>query len=590
MTRTALRAGLALIALAAVGAGNPARRGPEVDLRRPDPDQVTVSVVSGGEPLEWTGARLAGGDLNGDGLGDLVIAAPGGSDDRPSRRGRIYVLFGSLEPPARAIDLTIRYAPSVVPGGAIVSAREKIMMTQADVVIDGADDFDHLGISLIVTDLDADGFADIVAGAPRADGPADRRPDCGEVYVLHGAAIWPRRIDLAVPDAGLRAIRIIGAGIGDGLGASLAAADLDGDGRADLAMGAPGTGGKAGAMGALGIGAAVVVSAPDGGAAWPPLLDLAAPAGQARWVLRGTGAGDQAGYALATGDFDGDGIHDLAVGARGADGPGRPDAGEVSLIFGGTGLRPGLILARDADMTVRAADIGDLGGHSVLFGDLDGDGRDDLLVGVEFADGHRNARLDTGDVAVIRGRTRADVEALRPAPIAPEKKDLKDRPVPKGPVVIDLASGAAAGVVLVHGADPADHTGIRAVADLDGDGRAEAILGAADAASRRNGRAGGGEVTILRAPDGARREILLGDREGITLYGPQGNTHLGLAAAAVDLDGDGRPELALAGPQAGRSLEGKVWIVRADWGRLLSAAAAKGAPAGVPGGPPSGGL
>src|SRR5215831_4298107 len=72
-----------------------------LDLKRP-PDDSPVSVltvIGGGEPLEWGGTRLAGGDINGDGIADLVIAAPGGAEDRPSRRGRLYVVYGSVAPP-----------------------------------------------------------------------------------------------------------------------------------------------------------------------------------------------------------------------------------------------------------------------------------------------------------------------------------------------------------------------------------------------------------------------------------------------------------------------------------------------------------
>ena len=588
---------MGMVCLGARPAG-PSRRGIEVDLRRIDPERMTSTLVMGGEPLEWAGARLAAGDLNGDGLGDLVIAAPGGADDRPSRRGRLYVLFGSLEPPPRVIDLTIRYAPNVIPGG----EPEKKMFTMADVVIDGAGEFDHLGISLLVDDIDGDGFDDIVAGSPRGDGPGDARADCGEVHVIHGAGMWPRRIALDAP-AGARVTWILGPSTGDALGTSLASGDLDGDGITDLAMGVPLSAGRAGALGALDVGGVIVLSGPRAGAAWPAVIDLKDPRGPAgldRFVLRGAAAGDQAGYAVAIGDFDGDGIRDLALSARAADGheKRRPDSGQVHLVFGGTGLRAGMDLARDTDLLIAGPDIGDLGGQSLAFGDLDGDGREDLLIGAEFADGSRNTTLDAGDVIVIAGRPRPDLEALRPKPDAatsagartPREKRGEPAPgnpdngssagpdaakngaPPVGPVIIDPGMHPALpGVWIFHGADPGDHTGIRGAADLDGDGRAEMFIGAADSSGRRNSRGGGGEVVIIPGsePPPAGRVVRLGDGESLTLYGPRGNTHLGIAAVAVDLDGDGRPELALSGPQAGRSLEGRIWILRADWGLFL---------------------
>jgi len=85
-----------LLALAVMGArsGVPSvGPAPSIDLKRPaaiSPTQLVgvASVIGGGEPLEWGGTRLAAGDVNGDGIGDFVIAAPGGTEDRPSRRGR----------------------------------------------------------------------------------------------------------------------------------------------------------------------------------------------------------------------------------------------------------------------------------------------------------------------------------------------------------------------------------------------------------------------------------------------------------------------------------------------------------------------
>src|SRR5262249_54397002 len=120
-----------------------------LDLKRPPDDSpVTVlTVIGGGEPLEWGGTRLAGGDVHGDGIADRVIAAPGGAEDRPSRRGRLYVVYGSVAPPRATLDRTMRRLatpPGAPPGYA----------TDADVVIEGWDDFDHLGRSLAVADVD----------------------------------------------------------------------------------------------------------------------------------------------------------------------------------------------------------------------------------------------------------------------------------------------------------------------------------------------------------------------------------------------------------------------------------------------------
>src|SRR5215470_5434295 len=110
---------LAATALALLPATAPA----VVDLKRPPvegPLRVLTTIV-GGEPLEWGGTRLAGGDINGDGIADLVIAAPGGSEDRPSRRGRLYVFYGGVAASRTTLDRTLRRPPAPPGRPAVVS-------------------------------------------------------------------------------------------------------------------------------------------------------------------------------------------------------------------------------------------------------------------------------------------------------------------------------------------------------------------------------------------------------------------------------------------------------------------------------------
>ncbi|HZI94617.1 MAG TPA: FG-GAP repeat protein, partial [Patescibacteria group bacterium] len=348
-----------------------------IDLKRPDTGAaVTVlATIGGGEPLEWGGTRLAGGDINGDGIADLVIASPGGAEDRPSRRGRLYVKFGSVAPLGPSLDRTLHRLRT--PPGTPAA-----FTSGADVIVEGWDDFDHLGRALAVADIDADGFADIIAGAPRADGPGNARPDCGEVYVIHGASTLPRVIELSAgPAPGVRVNIIMGRAPGDALGSSLEVADVNGDGALDVVAGAPLAAGMVGALGAINVGEVFVLS---GGQAMPALIDLAAPpAGAVISELRGADPGDQVGSAVAVGDFDGDSVADLAIGARGGDGPGnrRPDAGEVYLVFGARTISRLILLGMQSEAFIAPAGIGDGGGGSLAFGDVNGDGRADLAIG-----------------------------------------------------------------------------------------------------------------------------------------------------------------------------------------------------------------
>lgn len=214
--------------------------------------------------------------------------------------------------------------------------------SDADPIIKASVD-DRFGSTLLIVDLDGDGQDDLVAAGPR---PGEDR-----VYVFFGP-LPPG----SAPDPGAADVIIEGMPGGEA-GWSLAAGDFDGDGAADLAVGAPSD--------LMSAGQVYVFAGPLPSQTLT-VLDATST------VLGEPGVGAiYAGWSVAAGDFDGDGVDELAVGACGHD-----QFSGRSYLFD---LVPGVLTSADATALFKG---GGLSGCSMAnAGDFDGDGVEDLVIG-----------------------------------------------------------------------------------------------------------------------------------------------------------------------------------------------------------------
>ncbi len=308
-----------------------------------------------GAPADALGNAVRdAGDLDGDGDDDLLVAAYLGN--------RVCALFGPLTVGASALD-----------------AREAACLS-------GELDTDYAGYGVAAApDLSGDGLADVVVGSI---GNSEVGANAGKVYLMAGPlAPGSTTLDLAADAVWL------GETAGDYAGVALeAAADLTGDGAADLLIGASGYDGESG-----GGGRAYVVAGPISGGshgladASASITGLGAPAlpvdtGDTDIPVPpphgAFGTGDFVGDAMVGDrDLDGDGFADLALGASGDQTAGL-NAGKVAVFLGP--VASGAWSVTDADRTLYGATEGAYTG-SPLRGvpDLDGDGLDDLLVSAD---------------------------------------------------------------------------------------------------------------------------------------------------------------------------------------------------------------
>ena len=314
-------------------------------------------ILEGAEVNDFTGQGLSAGDVNNDGYDDFIIGAYRWHE----WTGKVYVLFG---PPP-------------------LSATGDISAT-ADATFLGTSAGDALGYSPASGDFNGDGCDDLFLGAMDAS-PAGRRW-AGCVYVVLGCEI-PYGTH-TISDAS--DLTLLGSE-GDRAGWSLASGDVNNDGYDDLLVASP--------FADLGGNDSGVVYVVLGGQDLAGDLDISTAASI---TITGEAAGDNLGrWGLSSGDVNGDGYDDVIMGALYADpSPSRPDAGKAYVVLGRPTFSQTIPLSTMADVTILGAATGDRLGDGVGSGDLNHDGRKEIIVAAPGGD-PASGREDAGQACVF---------------------------------------------------------------------------------------------------------------------------------------------------------------------------------------------
>jgi len=460
------------------------------------------SVFGGAAPSDYAGYSVSAvGDINGDGLADLVIGASQADPDATTNAGTTYVIFGSQTGPAgRNLES--------------VNGSDGFALTGV-----GTSDFSGSSIAG-AGDFNGDGIDDLIVGASQADNSG---PDSGSAYIVFGRSDgFPATLDLGSLD-GTNGFRLDGEAAGDRFGVAVDGADdVNGDGFDDVIIGAH----VAAPEGQDRAGASYVIFGSADASASASVADLN---GNRGFRIIGAAPGDLSGRAVAgAGDFNGDGFNDLIIGALGAE-PTGSYSGSAFVVLGRSQFPASIDLAAADGANSFRLDgeaSGNFAGRSVASaGDVNDDGFDDVIIGAPLAGPSQAGRAylvfgSGGPFAAVR--------------------QLAGLNGTTGSTLNGAVSREFAGFAVNGGGD------------VNGDGIDDLVVGAYAAST--NGASSGSAYVVFGRGAGFPNNINLADLDGLTGFRLNGASANDLAGRAVDIVGDpnadGISDLIIAAPNA----------------------------------------
>jgi hypothetical protein len=341
----------------------------------------TFRIFGEGARGDRVGESMTCADFNADGFGDLVVGSPFADLDLPGgprrQAGYLQVFYGS----------PTGFGGATLPPRPFYQSARGITGTSAR--------GDVFAFDLAWCDFDRDGFNDLAVGVPGED--VRRVRDAGAVHIIYGSRRGLSNRDQVIHQGLGRADRLER---DDFFGEYVTGDDFNGDGYCDLAVGVP----SEDLDGVFDAGAVHIF---QGGPRGVTSRDRLIHRGQ-RDVAGRLGTGDRFGAPIAISGLNpGSGGVDLVVGVPGHDVGRQTDAGAIQTLIGtprGLSGRGGQLITQATRGIGGQPRTGNQFGRALVPGDFDGDGNDDIAVGVPGQRVGRSAHA--GVVKIIFGNGR----------------------------------------------------------------------------------------------------------------------------------------------------------------------------------------